>query len=133
MSETIRPDFILRSSRLTDTLTLAWRSESSGLATLDCGGLRAEVSVYLPDGSQDLAAKLRSSADQWRGWPGEFEWASVEGELTITWTHDGRGHVSFVAALMPPRSKWTSSVVIVVEAGQLDRLAASAETFFAAY
>jgi hypothetical protein len=32
-------------------------------------------------------------AREWRGWSGTKEWASLEGELSLSCTADGKGHV----------------------------------------
>ena len=122
-------EFVLQSSEMRSSLSLAWRDADRALATVRSDGLQAEADVYLPDGSHALAEQLRSSANAWRGWPGEMEWHSLEGELSVVWSHDGLGHVSFAVTLRRLRTDWATTAVITVEAGQLDRIATQAQNF----
>ena len=78
------------------------------MARVQSIGLAAEADIYLPDGpeKQGTADQLRTSGERWRGWDGDMEWHSWEGELSLVWNHDGLGHVSFAVTLRPPRVEW---------------------------
>ena len=69
-------------------------------------------------------------AAEWRGWKGEKKWESLEGELSLTCTSDGLGHVAIQVDLVTdPMREWRGGGRIVVEAGQLGALANAAAEF----
>jgi hypothetical protein len=70
-------------------------------------------------------------AANWRGWDGKREWASIEGEMSLTATIDRTGHISLSVRIRsgPYPFDWTMSAVLLIEAGQLDQIAASVITF----
>lgn len=72
----------------------------------------------------DLAANSK-------GWPAKKEWGSLEGELALSATADSLGHISLAVQLRsgPYPLDWKLSAMILLEAGQLDRLAASVAAF----
>jgi len=99
------------------------------VAELHGRGLDASVlvSAYLFGGFADFFAGL---ATNWKGWKGGREWRALEGELSLKAESDRTGHVYLSVELhdgAPPR--WQLNATLVVEAGQLDRLAASGRDF----
>lgn len=68
-----------------------------------------------------MTAYFRSLAQDWRGWDGDREWTSLEGDLHLTAKHDG--HVRVQASLRP-QNDWTVTALISLEAGE--ELAAAA-------
>ena len=99
-------------------------------AVLRHRGLTAEalVSSYQSLGLPEFFAGM---ARDWKGWSGERSWASFETELSLTATSDRTGHVSLVTELRGGAypNGWTARATMVLEAGQLDRLAAEAAAF----
>lgn len=88
---------------------------------------QARVGIYLSTG---LAGLFGEMASQWRGWEGRKTWSSLEGELHLTAEADRTGHVTLVAQLKEGApSVWSLELVLVVEAGQLERLAREAHAF----
>ena len=84
-------------------------------------------------GGDDLAGFLRDLAAGFRGWAGARHWRSLEDQLSIDATHDGRGHVTLIAQLRrgPYRDDWELAIPIVVEAGaEMTALADMFEVFF---
>lgn len=73
-------------------------------------------------------------ANHWRGWSGKKEWASLEGELSLTATSDSTGHTSLVVRLKsgPYPFDWTLTAVLAIEAGQLEPLAKRISEFLSA-
>ena len=57
------------------------------------GGLQARTVVTFSDGPWNPARFFAELAADWRGWDGERRWRSLEGEMEIEASHDGRGHV----------------------------------------
>jgi hypothetical protein len=91
-------------------------------------GLEARAGVYVPPGHgglDGLDSLFVTMADQWRGWAGERSWSSLEGELSLRCTHDGRGHVKVAVDLRPDLlgESWTARAVLVVWAGSLEWIA----------
>jgi hypothetical protein len=88
---------------------------------------QARVYSYMSAG---LAEMFAGMAADWRGWPGEKSWSSLEGELHLTASADRTGHVTLVAELREGApALWTVALVLLVEAGQLEALARAAREF----
>lgn len=97
-------------------------------ADLSCGHMEASVEFYeihigaLPDFFAELATA-------WRGWEGELQWASLEGEVGLRATHDKLGTVTLTVALRSdiyePKGAghvWTATGLLFLDAGGLDEL-----------
>jgi hypothetical protein len=72
-------------------------------------------------------------ASSWRGWQGVKTWLSLEGELEIQATSDSTGHVTLlfkVPAYAAGGLSWSAQCSVVVEAGQLERVAQESHEFF---
>jgi Family of unknown function (DUF6228) len=82
---------------------------------------------------QTLRDFLTGLGEEWRGWPGTRTWTSMEHEMTVNATHDGRGHVRIAVTLRRARRAdhlhaWSARIVLTVEAGeQLRELADAAD------
>jgi len=89
----------------------------------------SRIYLYKPD---DLVAFLDELAREWKGWQGEKEWKSVEGDLALSGTADGLGVVALRVTLKsgPYEDDWCVQTVIHVDAGQLEDLAVKAKAFF---
>ena len=99
------------------------------VAELHGRGLDASVlvSAYMFGGFADFFGGL---ATAWKGWKGGREWHAMEGELNLKAQSDRTGHVYLSVELCdgaPPR--WQVNATLVLEAGQLDRLAANGREF----
>jgi hypothetical protein len=87
----------------------------------------ARVGTYLSSGFADFFAGL---AADWRGWTGHRRWASLEGELAFTAESDRAGHVYLHVHLHDGApARWEVEAELVLEAGQLERVAREARTF----
>jgi len=79
----------------------------------------------------DLPAFLAVLVERWRGWEGTLTWTSMEGEMTLDATHEGRQVRLAVTLRRPHRTyepdAWSARVVFTLEPGeQLRNLAAEA-------
>ncbi len=96
--------------------------------------LSAVGGVYAEYASGHPALLFADMARQWQGWPGELEWRSLEGEFELRCTHDRRGHIRIGIMLRSNVSNWEYGwevgAAVMVEAGQLERLALDAAEFF---
>lgn len=87
----------------------------------------AKVGTYLSGGFADFFAGL---AVDWRGWTGNRTWTSLEGELTLTAESDRTGHVYLRVHLQDGApARWEVEAELVLEAGQLERIASEARAF----
>lgn len=88
---------------------------------------QARVGSYMCEGLGDFFAGM---ADDWKGWSGSRTWASLEGELRLSAESDRTGHVYLGAHLHDGApARWTVELGLIVEAGQLERLASMARAF----
>jgi hypothetical protein len=88
-------------------------------AELSVRTMHAEVRVYAyrADGLPDLFEEM---ASEWRGWRVAKRWESLEGELKLTATHDGLGHIALDIVLGEPYEEWKAQGIVVLDAGSLD-------------
>jgi len=94
--------------------------------------LSASVRVYDIQ-PQNWSAFFQDLAANWKGWSGEKRMESLEGHLAVSATSDSLGHVSLRVRLrdiIPGTADWCAEGTLVVEAGQLQRLADDARKFF---
>jgi Family of unknown function (DUF6228) len=99
---------------------------------LEAHGFRASTIVENP-GYGHLPSQLFDKlATQWSGWSGAERWCAMEGELEIEATSDALGHIKlqFKVPGYSQSKGWSSSAWLLVEAGQLERLAREANAFF---
>ncbi len=118
-----------------DSTTLEFSDRGSdffkvGIHGVDIHGL-AHVNTLEP-GSNYLTVFFRDLAVHWRGWQGKKEWSSLEGELRLSATCDSTGHTNLSVRLRagPYPFDWSLSAVLLIEAGQLERIASEIEKFF---
>ena len=102
-----------------------------------------EIQVRLVDQNLSAASRVYAAhshpapmfaemARNWAGWQGEVCWLSLERELGLRCSRDRRGHVTIRAELRSGvrPDDWRAEATIIVEAGQLERLARQASAFF---
>ena len=88
---------------------------------------QARVGTYMSAGLAEMFAEMAAS---WRGWSGKKTWSSLEGELHLSAEADRTGHIALTVELRegaPP--VWAVTLLLIVEAGQLDALAGAARAF----
>ena len=104
--------------------------------TLTAAGLRASARIYNIDhtGSpSDLPAFFEDMARNWRGWPGEKHWVSIEHDVELACTSSTLGNVTMVVILdsyVDDPFIWDVRCSIVLESWQLEPLAGRAKKFF---
>lgn len=96
--------------------------------------LSATAGVYAGYANSHPAPLFAEMARQWRGWPDELTWQSLEHELALHCTHDKLGHIR-IGIQLGNRTRgwefqWEVRAAVIAEAGQLDRLAWQAAEFF---
>jgi hypothetical protein len=92
--------------------------------------MSAATQVYLLGGCDGLDGFWRELARDWRGWEGTRSWRSLEGDLELSATSDRLGHVELEVRLDEGFPfQWRVCGMIALEVGQLDGIAAAAQTF----
>jgi hypothetical protein len=102
-------------------------------ATLTSPEYSGTVRIWAYTASYGLAELFEAMAKQWRGWTGEMNWSSIEGEFAITCTRDKLGHITLNIEMRQDfgdLEPWRLRAGLVVDAGQLDRIAKDARKFF---
>ncbi len=87
-------------------------------ARLVAPGLDVERDVYEFDGYAALAAFFDEIASSWRGWVGEREFSSLEGELEITAIHDGHVRMSVRLNQSSRPGEWTVDAKLTIDPGE---------------
>ena len=103
------------------------------LASLAGHNYSANMRVWAYTDPHGLANLFGSMAASWRGWDGEKKWSSIEGEFSISCTHDQLGHITLDIEMKQDfgtPEAWRLKVRIVVDAGQLEAIAGQARKFF---
>ena len=80
--------------------------------------------VYIYEASQ-LASFFSDLAVYWKGWEGEKQWQSVEGDFLLGCRSNSRGHVAVRVTLKsgPYEDDWSVTAIIHIDAGQLGEIA----------
>jgi hypothetical protein len=121
---------------LSDAYDGASTRSASGLwamrARVRVPSLDASALVHLHS-SQDagLPEFFAALAADWKGWTGAREWQTLEGGLTLSCTHDGRGTISMGPELRELNLGWVVRAIVPIDAGQLEQVAADVAAFFA--
>ncbi len=119
--------FELKSTQSATLLRFEWVGVEQMVATVETVGLSASTDVYTFMSGVPIDL-FEAIAREWRGWQGPKQWESLEGELKLTATMDRTGHVS-VQVELRRGGAWELRAWIVLEAGQLDAIAAQLRRF----
>jgi hypothetical protein len=101
---------------------------------------RSRTTLSLPQGSVSadvwemgtgLARFFRDLASHWEGFDGSKEYGTIEGQLTFSCQHDGRGTVICTVTLRQPEPpEWSLEAILDFGAGaHVERLATEIEAF----
>ena len=92
-------------------------------------GFSGVLRVY-GDASGGLPALFEELARNWRGFDGKKSWSSLEGEFSLRASADKLGHMWLGFTLNEPTYGWTLEGGLVLEAGQLERIARHVRRFW---
>jgi hypothetical protein len=76
---------------------------------------------------------FKEAASDWRGWPGEKCWESLEGDFRIELRSGSTGHIRLrilIAHDCGNPDPWRLNAEFGIEAGQLESVALNVERFF---
>jgi hypothetical protein len=93
----------------------------------------ATVRIWAYTDAHGLVDLLEGMAVSWRGWSGEKKWSSIEGEFSISCTHDKLGHISLDIEMQQDfgtPEAWRLKATLLIDAGQLEAIAKDAKMFF---
>lgn len=126
----MEPTVTLKSAHDGTTLEFFERGGGYFLVRIAGPNCQATAKVYEHEPTH-LKRFFADLAANWKGWAGKKEWGSLEGELTLSATADSKGHISLAIQLRsgPYPFDWKISAMILLEAGQLDRVAQSVALF----
>lgn len=95
--------------------------------TLTGPDLSASRQIYAGwlSGFLDLATFFADLADHWRGWQGERVFETIEGDLRIVATHDGRVNLRVVLWESTVEDGWRVQAEVRLDAGEALSNAAS--------
>lgn len=100
--------------------------------TLKAKDIIVSAKVYAFEPYNNLSQFFNDLAAHWRGWNGEKQWSSLEGEFTLKCESDSCGHVSMDVVLKSGlyEDDWSVQTGISIDAGQLEEIAANVKQFF---
>jgi hypothetical protein len=116
-----------------DGITLEFSGYSGGYYNVSVNGTNCHGAgkVYAYEPASKISAFFHDMAANSRGWNGKKNWGSLEGELSLSATCDSTGHITLSVELHsgPYPFDWRLSAVLLIEAGQLERIASQVEKF----
>ena len=80
-----------------------------------------------------LVRLFDSLAKDWKGWNGNRDWETIEGEFKISCSHDGLGHIRMSVEIQQDFGSdepWKLKAGLIVDAMQLDQIAKDAKNLF---
>lgn len=82
--------------------------------------LRAGLAVYagLEPGFDHLVRYFEDLERSFAGWEGERAFESIEGDLRLVATHDGRVRLGVQLRQYAVHSRWTLEITVVLQAGE---------------
>ena len=92
---------------------------------------QGSVTSAVLDLGPGLAVFVRELAEEWRGFDGVKDYATLEGQLLLSCRHDGMGTVNGLVTLRQPEPpEWSIEAVMQFGAGaHLEKLADEVEAF----
>lgn len=78
----------------------------------------------------NLVRFFEDLAKNWKGFAGEKEWISLEGEFSLSCTSDNLGHFALEATIRNNEDTRYARKTFFIESGQLEKIASEARSFF---
>jgi len=124
-----RPPLLIRSRESGLSVELIWVGPDHYTAHIRGFGLDASDTVW-GHAAGGLTAFFGDIAASWKGWEGTKSWAPLESTLSMSARTDRGGHVFLDVTLASGAGdSWRVFAPLVLEAGQLQRIAADAAAF----
>lgn len=78
----------------------------------------------------NLVKFFEDLARNWKGFDGEKEWSSLEGEFRLSCSSDNLGHFALEATIRNNEDTRFARKTFFIESGQLEEIASQAKSFF---
>lgn len=100
--------------------------------TANARNFNASIEVENPPYGMSPAEFFERIAAEWSGWKGAKEWGAIEGEYNLSATCDSLGHITLEVEINRNGYPlcWPGILSLIIEAGQLEKLARDAKAFF---
>ena len=69
-------------------------------------------------------------AENWKGFDGEKQWSSLEGEFSLICISDSLGHFALEVTIRDNEDTQYARKTIFIESGQLEKIALEVKNFF---
>lgn len=101
-------------------------------ATVTDDNLTASAKIYSYQPHGHITALFDTLAANWRGWSGEEQWTSLEGELTLkcSWQKTGKVKIEITLISGHYEDDWIVHMQVFLEPNQLDEIASEMRRFF---
>lgn len=100
-------------------------------ATIRSNHLFSFTDVYIFDPyDSNLVRFFEDLAKSWKGFDGEKEWSSLEGEFSLRCTSDSLGHFALEVTIGNNEDTRYARKTIYIESGQLEKIALEARKVF---
>ena len=88
-----------------------------------------DVYIFDPFDS-DLVRFFEGLAENWKGFDGQKEWHSLEGDFSLICTSDSLGHFALEITIRNVEDTRCARKTIYIESGQLEKIAIENRNFF---
>ncbi|MET0044546.1 MAG: DUF6228 family protein, partial [Candidatus Thiodiazotropha sp. 6PLUC3] len=124
---------VIKSCSTSATLTFSERDGDYFSVTYESPSVKLKKRVWGYTDCKFLVNLFEFIAKEWKGWDGVQEWASIEGELSISATCDNLGHIMLAITIREYDSPevWNSQVSLGIDSGQTENIAKKVMQFCA--
>ncbi|MFV1922523.1 MAG: DUF6228 family protein [Methylotenera sp.] len=124
---------VIKSANTSATLTFCNREADYFTVVYESPSVTLKKRIWGYTDCDFLVNLFAFIAKEWQGWQGAQEWASIEGEFSISATSDNLGHVMLTIKIreLDGPELWNSSVQLGIDASQTENIAKSVRSFFA--
>ena len=99
--------------------------------TIKSRHLSSFTDVYAFDPfDSNLVKFFEDLARNWKGFDGEKEWSSLEGEFSLSCSTDNLGHFALEATIRNNEDTRYARKTFLIESGQLEKIALETKIFF---
>ncbi len=124
---------VIKSGNTSATLTFSEHEGDYFSVTYESKAIKVYKRVWGYTDCDFLVNLFEFIAKEWRGWEGVQEWASIEGEFSVSANCDNLGHVLLDITIKEYSGpeEWRIEVSLGLDAGQTEDIAKKVRRFFA--
>ena len=125
----MKNSFTIKSTNGKAQLELKPHDKDSFVANLQDVTLNASAGIC-HFGGDGIDGYFKELADNWMGWTGTKQWESLESTLRFEASSDRTGHITLNVQLDEGTPyDWRLKVILIIEAGQLEKISSDARNF----